>query len=374
MLPDGALEQAFNIPDDGVDVENLRLDHLPPTKREQLMGEPSSSLGGGTDLPYVAKHAVESGDVVRLSTRDLPGKLLRHEVHVIENRGKEVVEVMGHAAGELAKALKSLRLMKLPFQPVMFVLRFQSVALALRFDTIGDVTNGSGNEQSVFGVDGGQRDLGWELRSIFAPSRERHPGAHWSGTRVAEVPRPMVWVNSAHSVGHQQLDLLSDEFLTLIAEKRFSLAVCQRDHTVTVHADDRIGRCLEQTSELRFCASALGHVSDGGGDDATTVKLYGCQGDLGRKLGTILPSTRQLHPRTHGASHGMAEVRRPMAGVSVSDRARHQEINRVADELIPAVPEERFGLRVDQQDRTIDVHTDDRVRNRLEKLGELNPV
>ena len=60
----------------------------------------------------------------------------------------------------------------------------------------------------------------------------------------------------------------------------------------------------------------------------------------------------------------------PVAGMSGSDRVGHQHLHRLADELVPSVPEQPLGLGVDQGDPPVPLDAHHRVRRRLEQTAE----
>jgi hypothetical protein len=49
-----------------------------------------------------------------------------------------------------------------------------------------------------------------------------------------------------------------------------------------------------------------------------------------------------------------------------TDRVRHERVNRLTDQLVAAIPEQPFGLRIHQQDPPSRIRADDRVRRRLQ--------
>ena len=97
-------QQLFQLPDDGVDVHDLRLQHLAPAEREQLPRQRRRAFARQPDFLEIGSERVVERDVVE------------HQVAVAEDRGEQVVEVVGHAAGELANGVHLLRLAQLIFQ------------------------------------------------------------------------------------------------------------------------------------------------------------------------------------------------------------------------------------------------------------------
>jgi hypothetical protein len=97
-LAERAVEQALEVAQQAADVEHLGLDHLAAAEHEQLAGEGGGAIGRAPDLL----------DVV--ADRMVGGQLARGEADAGQDHREQVVEVVGHPAGELADALQALRL------------------------------------------------------------------------------------------------------------------------------------------------------------------------------------------------------------------------------------------------------------------------
>ena len=94
---DRALEEGFGFPHQVVDVGGLRLQGLATGEGEQLLGQALAPAGGGErrlDHPFAPLNVV--------------GPAL-DEVQGADHHGEQVVEVMGHAAGQLSHRLEPLR-------------------------------------------------------------------------------------------------------------------------------------------------------------------------------------------------------------------------------------------------------------------------
>ena len=110
MLAEGPAQHFLDRGNDIVDIQDLRPYHFPAGEGEQLAGEPGRPFGGQLDLLQVAEGRVPALGPVR-SGRG--GQGLGNERGVVEDHGEQVVEVVGHPAGQLAQVFQSLGLLQL---------------------------------------------------------------------------------------------------------------------------------------------------------------------------------------------------------------------------------------------------------------------
>ena len=101
------MQQLLELPDERVDVDDLRLQHLPPAEGQQLPRERGRALARRPDLLQV------------LPERILLRHVVQHQVAVAEDRREEIVEVVSDAAGERADRLHLLHLAEVLFQPAL---------------------------------------------------------------------------------------------------------------------------------------------------------------------------------------------------------------------------------------------------------------
>src|SRR5262245_63637524 len=89
-------EQAAEIDDDLVEVEETRLEELSPAEREKLACDRSRTFGGATDFLHVGMR----GMVVR--------KNVQRELGITRNRSERVVQIVRDPAGEAADRVQFL--------------------------------------------------------------------------------------------------------------------------------------------------------------------------------------------------------------------------------------------------------------------------
>jgi len=90
------------------DVDERGLQHLVPAERKQLPGQGGRALRRLDDLPDIPPLVIGTAGVGRETFR------------VPEDDGQQVVEIVGHAAGELPDGVHLLRLTQFPFERLAF--------------------------------------------------------------------------------------------------------------------------------------------------------------------------------------------------------------------------------------------------------------
>ena len=218
VLADQAPQHAIELADDGVEIDDARLDDLPAREQQQLAGQGGGALAGALDL-------LERRPV-RMRRRDLA----EDDVGVALHDGEQVVEVVRDAAGEPADRLHLLRLQELLLELLALgdvdadcprrPLRQRALA--------GDVRPGDGPLRAVLA---GDRQL--PVAELHA--RQRHVAAH---------PRPLEGVRDEamdeadvgeHLVGGEAGDALA----LLVPEHEVALVV-ERGHQHRHVLDDRL--------------------------------------------------------------------------------------------------------------------------------------
>jgi hypothetical protein len=105
LLADEAPQHGLDAGRDIVHGQNLRLEHLAAAEGQKLLSQAGGPLGGVADAGHVL------GQVG-------PGRLVEGEVREADDRGQDVVEVVGDAAGEAADRLELAGLEQLGLQAV----------------------------------------------------------------------------------------------------------------------------------------------------------------------------------------------------------------------------------------------------------------
>ena len=107
VLADQSPQHVVHLRDDGVEVEDPRLEHLLPAEGEELAGEGGGALRRLEDLAPPSAAARSSRD-----------QAPQDDVAVADDDAEDVVEVVGDAAGQPADRLHLLRLAELLLQPL----------------------------------------------------------------------------------------------------------------------------------------------------------------------------------------------------------------------------------------------------------------
>ena len=190
---------------------------------------------------------------------------------------------------------------------------FQTLAL-------GGVLDVGQDHLPLRGPDRGQSDLGGELAAVTAQSEELLApylhGAQRGRVHVALAPQPVM---STEPLRHEQLHVLTDQFVGSVAEMRFCTRVGQQDAAVAICEHHRIRRCLDDAPEqLRVSCPSVEHpctvLNSCAISRATEPQARG-RCTLSRGTG---PGSRRDGACAHSRTSGSASAPRP----HVSGRAQ----------------------------------------------------
>ena len=107
---------------------------------EQLLGQPGGAFGGPAIWPRSLRRRPG------LSVLDGRASTVSRQFGVVGDHREDVVEVVGHAAGELAEAFQPAGVLQAPFAGVAFGLGDQAFAFVLGDQPFGDVADGGGHD------------------------------------------------------------------------------------------------------------------------------------------------------------------------------------------------------------------------------------
>ena len=98
------------------------------------------------------------------------------------------------------------------------------------------------------------------------------------------------------------------------------------------------------------------------------------EADLDRELGAVLAHREQLDAGAHRPGSRLGEVVGPMLWVGLAEAPWDEQLDQLADQLLPPVAEELLGLAVDEDDLAVAIDPHDRVGHQLQELLEVEPV
>ena len=114
----------------------------------------------------------------------------------------------------------------------------------------------------------------------------------------------------------------------------------------------------------------FGHVADDDRDQHAVVGGDWAQADLHWELGPVLATGDEVQPGAHRARAWAGAIGRPVSNVCGAQTLRQQQLDRPAEELVRAVPEEPLGLRVGQHDSPSGIDHGDGIRRGIQHRAE----
>ena len=117
-----------------------------------------------------------------------------------------------------------------------------------------------------------------------------------------------------------------------------------------------------------FLQLAVGaNVPDDAGDEDAFLGRQRAEADLDGKLLAVLPQAVQVQARSHRPNAGIRNESSTMSTVFAAIAFRHQNLDRLTEQLAPTVSEKSLGLAIDLDDLAILVGDDDRIRCRFQE-------
>ena len=137
-----------------------------------------------------------------------------------------------------------------------------------------------------------------------------------------------------------------------------------------------VGNRVDETLQILIRTAGVlhpkpgGYVPDGRGDENALVGVDRGQGDLGREGAGIAATPGEGQARAHRPVPRVSDVPGPVRRVDGAGGLGDQDLDRLADELLPLVAEQPFRLGVDQDDPAVGGYAHHRVGRRLQERDE----
>src|SRR6266540_4435365 len=91
-------------------------------------------------------------------------------------------------------------------------------------------------------------------------------------------------------------------------------------------------------------ARAFGDIADRGGEEQPLLRVEGGQAYVDGELATVGPPAEQFQPGSHRPGPRLGQVADPVADVRGPEPFGQEQLDRLAEHILAAVAEERFGL------------------------------
>ena len=237
LRPERALQQVAHAARQLDQVDRPQVELLPPREGQHALRQ------GGAALRALQGVVEQSGDA-----RIVIGHVAAQQIEAAQHDGQQIVEVVRHAAGQLADRLDLLRV-------------HQRLARAvegeLRLAALGDVARdlGEADQPARRLADGVDHDVGPEAGAVLAlPPALGLEAAFALGDRQAARRLAA----AAVLVGVEDREMLADDFVRPVALDALGAGVPVADDAAGVeHVDRVVGHALDQPAEQLLAASQL---------------------------------------------------------------------------------------------------------------------
>jgi len=329
---------------------------LPPRERQQLAGEGGAAL----HCARCAFQGFQGGGVLR--------RFGFQQLQVAGDHGKQVVEIVRNAAGELAQRIQALRVRQLLLAASALDRHGQDVGDRLQELQPVPV------EGALFGAGVAQDGDGAHL--IVGLDR-RVAGDRLQGGIAGDVGQCFLW--QADESRYFQADVAridQHDGCGRNAERGGDQLGYVADGLLIVRgfqqppADLRHHFVETRTFKRLACALRFGDVANRRGIQRAVRGGDRAQPDFDRKRLPIRAHAGQFVTRAHRAHARAGHVMRAMRDIRLAHPRGHQRLHRQAGELAAVVTEQAFGVRVGQHDHAAHVHHHHGVGRRFEQRAE----
>ena len=169
--------------------------------------------------------------------------------------------------------------------------------------------------------------------------------------------RPSAISRSAKAFRNDVLHLLPYELIAAVSELLLGLKIQKNDFSALVHHHHRIGSCFQQPAvpalhllQMLFRILALADIRDHAENQKAFTRVDRVQGHLDGKFAPILAPPEQIAARPHGARRGMGREAVAMQNVLPAQSLRHENVDRLTDQLAARVIEQPLDRAVEQYD------------------------
>src|SRR6202167_2710958 len=240
--------------------------------------------------------------------------------------------------------------------------------------THADVADGGGDENAFRAVEGTQHDLDGKLAAVLAPRRQLDSGADLLGQSFLGGAKPVCDQTFREALRNDVAHLLAEQLVAAIAELFLRLQIQEHDLALLVHHHHGVGRGFQQTPvpalhlhQMRVGGITHADVADGGGNENALRAAEGAQHDLDGKLAAVLAPRRQLDSGADLLGQSFLGGAKPVRDQAFREALRHDVAYLRAEQLVAAVAELFFRLKIQQHDLALLVHHHHGIGSRFQQ-------
>src|SRR5215831_5345327 len=164
---------------------------------------------------------------------------------------------------------------------------------------LGDIANRTRDQRALFRFQRTEADLHRKLSPVFPPSVQLKTLTHRPHPRLGKELRAVFRMPGAKPFRHQNLNLLPQKLLPLVAKQLLHLGIDQHDLAPPIHHDHGIGSRFQKPTEFLLSLLALGDITDRTRNQRALFRFQWTEADLHRKLCPVFPPSVQLQTLTH---------------------------------------------------------------------------
>ena len=218
------------------------------------------------------------------------------------------------------------------------------------------------------------------VMTILAQKREpslrtRQPSSSTRSLAAARRSNSAGRPRSSIFLRKEAREMQSEDFVCLVTFNTFCAGIPSKHMAVTVEQIDGVfadtlddGAQPQIVEPQRLLSGALlGGVADEADNGLAAFSLHGLEHDVDGEFSAILAQAEEIESRAHLAGAGMSAVILSVARMAAAETRRHQDLDRLADQLLDAVAEQLFGARVRGPHDAIFVGDENGVRRKFKQ-------
>src|SRR5262245_11431508 len=246
----------------------------------------------------------------------------------------------------------------------------ESLNLLTPVFALGDITDRTRNQRALLRLQRTEADLHRKLSPVFPPSVQLQTLTHRPQSRLGEELHAVFGMPGSKPFRHQNLNLLPQKLLALVAKQLLHLGIDQYDLALPIHHDHRIGSGFQKPAEFLLGLLALGDITDRTRNQRALFRLQRTESDLHRKLRPVFPPSVQLKTLTHRPHPRLGKELPAVIRMPADKPVRHHMLNHLPQNLLPLEAKHPLHHTIPYTTLSPSIHHDHRIGSRFQKPTE----
>src|SRR5208282_1748970 len=212
-----------------------------------------------------------------------------------------------------------------------------------------------------------QADLHRKLGSVFPPSVKGQTLTHRPHPRLRKKSPAVPRVSTTKPFRHENLNLLPQEFFSLISKHILHLCVDQYDPALPTHYDHCIRCGFQKPSEFLLRAFAFRNVAQIAGEARRPFQRNACDCELDGEFASVSTYCRHLDAFPQHSRLARGQVAGKALPMLLPERRWNDNVRQMlSQDFVPTVAEGVLGRRIELSDATFVIDRHNAVERRFQ--------